>query len=138
MNSREYQQFFKYLSERACPGHQEIIFTENIARWCREHGIDERDEQRPFLALATDGRCGMVIKEQIQDKVLHERINAARMRDQILSVANEQVDLLDSTKKQLAFLFLREYATSLPDIEYDRLADEWAFEQMKRLGLLTE
>lgn len=138
MNSREYQQFFRFLMETECPAHQEIIFVESVAKWCKEHGVEERDTQRPFKAVLTDGRCWMVIRSEIPEETIHERINAARMRDQIMSVASEQVDMLDSTKKQIAFLFLREYASSLPDIDHDRIADAWAFDEMKRLGLFSE
>ncbi len=138
MNTREYKELFQYLNDRACRAPHEVVFVESIAKWCRQHGLDEKDEQRPFMAMSSDGHCGMLVREDIPEKTLDDRINAARMRDQILRVANEQVDMLDSARKKLAFLFLREYAASLPDIEHDRLADAWAFEQMKRLGLFSE
>ena len=47
------------------------------------------------------------------------------------------MDLLNSATKKIAYLFLKEYASSLPDLAYDELAaDEWVFEQMDRIGML--
>jgi hypothetical protein len=35
----------------------------------------------------------------------------------------------------MAFLFLSEYATSLPDLQEDKLIeDDWVFRELKRLG----
>ena len=57
-----------------------------------------------------------------------------RIRDQVTDVASSRADLLDSLQRKLAFLFLNEYAYSLPEVKDDLLADEWAFNEMERLG----
>jgi hypothetical protein len=77
----------------------------------------------------------MVIREYVPDEVIEKRINATRIRGQLQNVAFDRADLLDSHQKKLAYLFLAEYATSLPDIGNDELlADNWAFKEMERLG----
>jgi hypothetical protein len=42
--------------------------------------------------------------------------------------------MLDTDKKKLAYLFLSEYATSLPDLQDELLADNWVFGELERLG----
>jgi hypothetical protein len=69
---------------------------------------------------------------------MEERINALRIRSQLKNVASDRAELLDSDKKKLAYLFLSEYATSLPDIEDELLADDWVFDEMQRLGFFKK
>ena len=80
----------------------------------------------------------MVIREYVSDKIMEERINALRIRGQLKSVAFDGADLLNSNEKKLAYLFLSEYATSLPDIQDELLADNWAFDEMERLGFFKK
>ena len=136
MTTREYFEVFRYLMEQRCLLQEDIIFVENIADWCKENGIPEPDRERPLKLIAKDGKgCKMLIKEDVPEKVIEKRINAMRIRGQVQNVAFDRADMLDSVHKKLAFLFLAEYATSLPDTQGDDLlADNWAFEEMKRLG----
>jgi hypothetical protein len=60
------------------------------------------------------------------------------MRSQLKSVAFDRADLLNSATRKLSYLFLKEYASSLPDLKGDELAsDEWVFEQMEQLGMFN-
>jgi hypothetical protein len=77
----------------------------------------------------------VVIREDIPDRVLEERINALRIRSQTRNVAVDRGDLLNSERKKIAFLFLSEFAATLPDVAGDELAaDDWALREMERLG----
>ena len=76
----------------------------------------------------------MLIKEYITEEVIKKRINAMSVRSQLQNVNVDRADSLDMNKKRLAYLFLSEYATSIPDFRDELLADNWAFEEMKRLG----
>jgi len=135
MNAREHYEFFRYLMEQVCLFQEDLVFVENIADWCREEGIPETDKERPVKLVSKEGPgCRMLVKEYISGDVMHERINALRVRGQLKNVAFDMADLLDSDRKRLAYLFLSEYAASLPDIQDDFLADDWAFSEMKRLG----
>jgi hypothetical protein len=69
---------------------------------------------------------------------MDERINALRVRSQLKNVAFDRADLLDSDRKKLAYLFLSEFAFSLPDVQDDFLADDWSFEEMERLGFFKK
>ena len=80
----------------------------------------------------------MLIAEMIPDEVLEERITALRIRSQLKSVGYDRVDLLNSDTKKVAFLFLKEYAASIPDLADDELAaDDWVFGQMAQLGMFN-
>jgi len=139
MNTREHYELFRYLMEQLCLLPEDLIFVENVADRCREEGIIETDEERPMKLISKDGSgCRMLIKEFISDETLRERINALRIRSQLKNVAFDRADLLDSDRKRLAYLFLSEYAPSLPDIRDDFLADDWAFDQMDRLGFFKK
>jgi len=125
--------------EEYCLLPEDLIFAENISSWCEENGIPEPDAERPIKLVSKDGSgCKMLIRESISHKIMEKRINALRIRGQITNVAVDRADLLDSDRKKLAYLFLSEYATSLPDIQNELLADTWAFDEMKRLGFFKE
>jgi hypothetical protein len=135
MNTREHYELFRYLMEQHCLFPEDIIFVENIADWCKEHGVSDSDGERPLKIISKqDSGCRILIRENISYKTLNERINALRIRSQLKNAAVDRADSLDSDRKKLAYLFLSEFAVSLPDIQDDFLADEWSFDEMERLG----
>lgn len=139
MNAREYFELFRYLMEQRCLLQEDIIFVESVAEWCGQHGIPEPDRGRPFKIISKDGQgCKMLIREDLPEEVIDERINAMRIRGQLLNVATDRADKLDSIQKKLAYLFLSEYAGSLPEVNDDLLADNWAFGEMERLGYFAQ
>ena len=139
MNTGEHYELFRYLMEQLCLLPEDLVFVEDIAQWCRENGIPETDQERPLKLVSKEpSGCRMLIREYISDKAMYERINAMRVRSQLKNVAFDRADALDSERKRLAYLFLGEYALSLPGIEDDLLADDWAFDEMKRLGFFKQ
>jgi len=80
----------------------------------------------------------MLIKEYIKEEVMEKRINAMSIRSQMESVAIDRAALLNTDKKRLAYLFLSEYAASIPDLQDELLADNWAFDEMERLGFFKQ
>jgi len=137
MKAEKYGELFQYLKEQCSLLLEDIVFVSNISEWCADHGIHEHDsKERPFKLISEDGkRLRMLIRKHIPDTVIHERINALWVRSQLISVAFDKADVLDSDRKIMAFLFLSEYATSLPDLQEDKLIeDDWVFRELKRLG----
>jgi hypothetical protein len=136
MRTRDYSELFRYLAEQRCLRQEDVVFVDNIVGWCADHGIPESDEQRPMKLIERKaGGCKMLIKEDVHEAAVEERINAMRIRDQLKNAAFDRADLLNSVEKKLAYLFLGEYAYSLPEVgDDDILADTWAFEEMGRLG----
>lgn len=139
MNTRNYYELFRYLMEQHCLLQEDILFVENIAEWCKEHGIPESDNEKPLKLISkTPMGCKMLIREDIPEKVIEERINALRIRGQVQNAVVDRGELLDSDQKKLAYLFLSEYASSLPDISDELDADNWAFEQIGNFGFLKK
>ena len=136
MNTRDYSELFRYLMEQYCLYQEDVVFVDDISSWCRENGIPENDKNRPVkLVSKSPSGCKMLVKEIIPDRVLEGRINALSVRGQLKNVAIDRADRLNSDHKKLAYLFLSEYAASLPDVGDDEgLADDWAFEEMEKLG----
>jgi len=135
MNARGNYELFRYLTQKYCLFPEDLVFVENIADWCMERGMTEPDRERPLRLISKgESGCKMLIKEDISDGAVQERINASRIRGQLQNAAFDRVDLLDTDKKKLAYLFLSEYATSIPDLEDDLLVDNWVFAEMERLG----
>jgi hypothetical protein len=139
MNAIENYELFRYLMEKYYMLPEDLVFVENIADWCRERGVAEPDRERPFRLMAKeDAGCEMLIKEDISPDAMLERLNASRIRSQLQNAAVDRVDLLDTEKKKLAYLFLSEYATSLPDLQDELLADNWVFDEMEKLGYFNK
>jgi hypothetical protein len=136
MNTRDYYELFRYLMEEHNLSQEDILFVDDISEWCAEQGIPEADAERPFKIIPTKlPECKMLIREYLPGDVLEERINALRLRDQMKNVAYDKADMLNSVRKKLAFLFLKEYTASIPDLAEDDLgADDWVFGEMERLG----
>jgi hypothetical protein len=139
MNAREYYELFRYLMEQRCLRQEDIVFVESIAEWCKEQGIPEPDRDKPLKLIMKDGKgCKIIVREDLPDNVIDERIRAVSIRNQVTNVASGKADMLDTPHRKLAFLFLNEYAYSLPEVVDDLLADKWAFEEMERLGYFKQ
>lgn len=135
MNTREYHELFRYLMEQRCLLPESVVFVEDIVDWCKENDVPETDREMPFKLVARGKGCLMLIREEVPERVIVERIRAMTIRDQVDNAAVDREEKLDSIQKKLAYLFLREYAVSLPDVGTDEiLADNWTFGEMERLG----
>jgi hypothetical protein len=138
MNTREYYELFRYLMGECCLAPESLLFVESVAGWCREHNITEPDTERPFKLVSDDsGVFRLLIKEDLSDEVVQQRINALGVRSQLENVAVDREELLNTDKKRLAYLFLHELALRA-DKDNERDADKWALEEMERLGFFKQ
>jgi hypothetical protein len=120
---RDYEWYIRHLTEHVHMKPSDVIVVENVAEWCREHGMLERDMNKPLKLVSGNGAgLRMLIDERIPDEVIEERINGLRIRSQLKSVAFDRADLLSSGVKKLTYLFLKEYVTSIPELADDELA----------------
>lgn len=135
MYTKEYYELFRYLMEQRCLLPESIVFVENIVDWCKENDVPETDKDKPFKLVSRSKGCLMLVKEDVPENVIDDRIREMTIRDQVDNVAIDRGERLNSIQKKLAYLFLREYALSLPDVATDEiLADKWTFDEMDRLG----
>lgn len=140
MNARDYEEVLRRTLDNYCQMPQNIVYVESIAEWCENEGIPEPDSEKPVKVISKgEAGCKMLVRENIPDHIVHERINAMHIRGQVENVAFDRADKLDSDEKKIVFLFLNEYALNLSDIQEDELlADNWAFDEMERLGFFKK
>ncbi len=140
ITTSDYEHELKGILDNYCLFLVDMEFVDNVRDWCIEHGIDEPDKNKPVRLIVREGEenCKLVVRNEIPKKIVDERINALIVRSALTNVKNNKADLLDSDKKKLAYLFLSEYAQTLPNIEDEILADEWAFKEMEKLGYFRE
>jgi hypothetical protein len=136
---RDYDWYMRHLTEHVHMKPADIVMVESVAEWCNEHGMPEPDRDRPLKLVPGNGTGpSMLIASMIPDEVIEARINALRMRNQLKSVTFDRADLLNSATKKLAYLFLKEYAASIRDLENEEMAsDDWVFAQMEHLGMFN-
>jgi hypothetical protein len=136
---RDYEWYIRHLAEHVHMNPWDVVIVENVAEWCEEHGLPERDGNKPLKLVSGNGAgTRMLIAEMILDEVIEERVNALRIRSQLKSVGFDRAELLNSRTKKLAYLFLKEYASSIQELANDELAaDDWVFEQMNQLGMFN-
>jgi len=135
---KDYEWYLRHFMEHTGLRPEDLVFVENVADWCREHGIEEKDRKRPFRLVGTGGGTKMITAEQVDDAAIEERINGLFIRSQLRSVATDRSELLNSNSRKLAYLLLKELADMRPESAGDAFAeDEWIFEQLGTIGTLT-
>jgi len=140
MNLKAHEEVIKDLLKEYCLFLVEPLFVDSVARWCRENGFDEPDSEKPLkLVVSEDKGCKLVMREEVPDKVISDRLKAMGVRDALQNIAEDRVSRLNSEKKQIAYLFLSEYGSHMPEHDDDELLiDNWAFGEMERLGYFNE
>jgi hypothetical protein len=140
VNARDFEDVLRQTMDNYCSDPQNIIYTENIAEWCAKEGISEPDSERPVKIISKgEAGCRMIVRDYIPGSVIEERINAMGIRGQVENVAIDRPGRLNSDEKKIVFLFLSEYALGLPDIDDNELlADDWAFDEMEKLGFFKK
>lgn len=139
MNTRKHHELISRLAKEYNLREEDVEFVENVADWSNARGVQETDRNKPVKVISRgEAGCSLAIMEDIPDETVEERIKALSVRSALINVAFDRAGMLNSEKKRLAYLFLSEYALTLPDIEDDLLADNWAFEEMERLGFFKE
>src|SRR5512144_1082694 len=100
---RDYEWYFRHLAEHLDMKGSDLVIVENVAGWCREHGIEEKDEQKPVKLVPANGSGRRIlIAGMIPDHVIEERINAARIRGQLKSVGDDRTEKLNSPTRKIA------------------------------------
>jgi hypothetical protein len=140
MNLREHEEHIKNLLQEYCLFLLEPVFVDNVAQWCKENGYDEPDKDKAIKMVVDEQRgCKLVIRELVPDEVIGDMLKAMGVRGALQNVAQDREAMLDSEKKKVAYIFLNEYASNMPEHEDDELLmDNWAFAEMERLGYFEE
>jgi hypothetical protein len=112
----------------------------DIAAWAKETGRTLTEPHLPMKLVAENGdKLSMVIQSEIDEEMLSDVIRNLGIRWSVRDNATDIEKKIDSTKKRLAFCFLKEYARALNKVEGDELLeDEWVLEEMEYLGYFEE
>ncbi|MEW5744925.1 MAG: hypothetical protein AB1805_05765 [Nitrospirota bacterium] len=131
---RDYDELLQRIGGEYCVA--DIRYVPRLAAWAEQHG-ESLDEPAQFMKLTAgpDGQLVMVVQEAVDDGRLHDLITALDVRWQVVDNRANLMLQFDTAEKQLAYVFLREYARTKGYVaEDERVEDEWALDQMKRLG----
>jgi hypothetical protein len=136
---KDYEWYLRHFMEHTGLKPEDLLIVDNVADWCREHGIEEKDRRRPFrLITGIGGGTKMIAASMIDDHAIEERINGLFIRSQLRSVVTDRSALLNSNSRKLAYLLLKELSAIRPESQGDEFAeDDWIFEQLGAIGTLT-
>jgi len=112
----------------------------DIAAWAEENNRTLGEPHLPMKLIADNGdSLSMVIQSEISEAMLSDVIKNLAVRWSVKDNATDIEKKLNSTKKRLAFCFLKEYARTLDKVEGGELSeDEWVLEEMEYLGYFEE
>ncbi len=118
----------------------DILYVEDLALWARSEDVDLSEPSQPMKLISGEGsKLIMVIQDGISEEMLNDNMKGLSVRWALKSTTSDPEKILNSTKKRLAFFFLKEYARTVKDIGGDEMIeDEWAIKEMKKLGFLNE
>jgi hypothetical protein len=119
---------------------QELQYVPDISIWTKENDIDLGEPHHPMKLIAkTDDTLVMVMQEEVSDKMLNDVINNLSVRWSLKDNATDIDAKLSSTKKKIAYCFLKERARTMKDVGRDDLIeDQWVLEEMEMLGFFKE
>jgi hypothetical protein len=116
-----------------------IYYVTDLASWSRQKGVGLSEPAQPMKLFTEGKRLMMFLQSEIEDQVLDNLVRALSVRWTLRDNVMEPSSSLNSTKKRLAFCFLKEYARTLKEATGDEtLQDQWTIREMERLGFFRE
>ena len=114
----------------------DMQYVPDITSWANQKNISLEEPAQPMkLITGEDNRLVMVVQSEISDELLDGIINGLSVRWTVRDVAADIAKRLNSIEKQLSYYFLKEYARTKKDLDGDDLLeDEWAINEMEKLG----
>ena len=118
----------------------DLQYVSDMASWANEKNISLDEPAQPMKLITGEGdRLVMVVQSEISNKLLDGIINSLSIRWTVRDVAGDISKRLNSIEKRLAYYFLKEYARTKKDLSGDDLLeDEWAVNEMERLGFFRK
>lgn len=118
----------------------QLHLVPDIVTWARENNQNLGEPHMPMKLIARpDNSLVMIVQSKISEEMLSDVIKNLSMRWSVKDNVTDMEKRLNSTKKRLAYCFLKEYARSTEKVEGDELSeDEWVIEEMEYLGFFEE
>ena len=139
MYAKDHTEALASLLQNYCGDSIEIHYTDDLSKWCKANGLKAHDTHDTLrIADSADGAVRLGILEVIPRASVDERIKALSIRLSLQDVAHNLADSLNSDKKKLAYLMLKEYSTTVADLDDELVADNWIFGELRKYGLFKE
>ncbi len=116
-----------------------VYYVTDLAAWSRQKGVGLSEPAQPMKLFTEGKRLMLFLQSEIEGQVLDDIVRALSVRWALRDNVTDPSSSLNSTKKRLAFCFLKEYARTLKEAAGDEiLQDQWTIREMERLGLFRE
>lgn len=139
MYARDYNDMLTGLVKKYCGPSAQVQYTDDLAGWCEGLGLSAPDTHATMcLAGTKEGSISLAVVDLMPEEAVAEKIRALGIRWALQDVANNMADRLDSDKKRLAYLFLKEYAGTKPELDDELVADNWINDELHKQGLFRE
>ena len=114
----------------------DIRYVPDMTLWAEQYNIPLNEPAQPMkLITEENNRLVLIMQKEINDETLDGIINGLSVRWTVRDVATDIAKRLDSTEKRLGYYLLKEYSRTKIDLAGDEmLEDEWAVNQMEKLG----
>jgi hypothetical protein len=99
---KDHEWYFRHLTEHVHMKPSDLIIVEDVAQWCGENGLTEKDPHRMLRLVPGNGSVPrMLITSMIPDEIVDERIRALRIRSQLKNVGYDRADRLNSDMRTI-------------------------------------
>lgn len=118
----------------------DLQFVPDISSWAKANAKDLTEPHAPMkLITKGDDTLSMVVQAELSEKKLNDVLKNLSVRRALQDTTFDTLKTLNSTRKLLAFCFLKEYARTLSVLGQDeQLEDSWVLDEMKTLGYFDE
>ncbi len=139
MFARDHEDVMSGLLSKYCGPDSKVEYTQDLGTWCKDCDISAPDAHAPMrLAVTGDGQTRLCLLEVIPKGSVDDRIKALSIRWTLQNTTTNLADRLNSEKKKLAYLFLKEFAGTKPGLDDELVADNWIFEEMRKHNFFKE
>ncbi len=113
-----------------------IKYVPDIVRWAAERHEQLGEPHLPMkLVVESDDDLTMVIQSEVKEEMIADVIRNFSIRWSVKDNATDMEKKLDTTRKRLAYCFLKEYARALQKVDGGEISeDEWVLEELDYLG----
>jgi hypothetical protein len=118
----------------------DIQYMDDLKSWSKTEGPELSEPSQLMKLIAGEGdKLIMVIQEGIPEEMMRDNMKGLGVRWALKSTALDPEKILNSTKKKLAFFFIKECARTAKDVGGNvMIEDEWSVKEMEKLGFFNE
>lgn len=111
-------------------------YVPDIMKWVAENNKELGEPHLPMkLVIESDDDLTMVLQSEVKEEMIDDVIKNFSIRWSVKDNATDMEKKLDTTRKRLAYCFLKEYARTLQKVDGGEISeDEWVLEELEYLG----